>query len=268
MTLDTLDHMINRHLRVAGLAAAITVVASGLTGCGSPAPAESVAASHSAEPTPSATPSATPEPTPDPLLIVSGTVADAEGQSLALTLTTTSVRPPTDQDRADYAASRCGLANPAFDPFANPDTRVVTLAVESLASAGFSGWTDARGIVVTGSLYSGPIWEAEAHGSDPCYRDSRVTRPGTGEARVIASSTDWNLENAVVGDGAITLTQYGFNAQTVDAMGQPTGLTAVADCAATPSPEFDDLALSLWSGRWGANNNLPEYCFYGRGAGD
>lgn len=257
--------MMNRQLRASRIA---VVVASAtlLAGCASSPPADSAA--------PSASPSASAEPTPtataepDPLLVISGTVADQDGQSLAITLTTTSVREPSEQDRADYAATRCAVADPTRLPPDSPDARVVTMSVESVASPGFAGWEDDRGVLVHGSLFDGPIWAPMAHGSDPCYSDSRIVRPGNGEVRVFTSSTDWNLTTPVTGDAAITLAQYGFAAQTIDALGQPTGVTAVADCTTTPSTEFDTLALELWDSRWGRSQNLPEYCFYGRNAGD
>jgi len=255
--------MTNRRLRWSRASVAAIAVAAVLAGCASPTPA--------AEPTKSATstPSATPTPTPEPqpLLVVSGTVADQDGNSLAVTLTTTDVREPTDADRADYAADRC--FDPGYDLLANPDARIVTLAVESVASAGFTGWTDSRGIRVAGSLFAGDIWESEQHTpASTCFHDSVIARPGSGEVRFVTSPDGWNLTNPVTGDGAITLVMYGFEAVRVDALGQPTGLDAVADCVTTASPALDALALDLWEGRWGRSQNLPEYCLYGRSAGD
>jgi len=248
---------------VATSAAAVAL----LSGCAAPVtPADS--AGPTAVPTALPfSPTATAEPRPAPLLVISGTVADQDGQSLAITLTTTSVRAPSAQDLADYAATRCAAAHPGEDPFALADTRVITFAVDSVGSAGFAGWTDARGVRVVGSLFDGPIWESEAHGDTDCYQDSRIARPGSGEVRAIVSSADWNLPQPVVGDGAITLELYGFDAVSVDALGQPTGLTAVEDCVTTASAEFDTLATDVWNARWGRSQNLREYCFYGRGAG-
>ena len=241
---------------------AVIIAAAVLAGCASSSPTAEPTAST---PTPTPTPTATAEP--QPLLVVSGTVADQDGQSLTVTLTTTDVREPSDADRADYAADRC--FDPGFDLLANPDSRIMSLAVESVASPGFTGWTDARGVRVAGSLFAGDIWESEQHSpSAPCFSDSVITRPGSGEVRFVTSSDGWNLTNPVTGDGAITLAMYGFEAVRVDALGQPTGLDAVADCVTTASPALDALALDLWEGRWGRSQNLPEYCFYGRSAGD
>ena len=254
-------HQVDVVRAVATTAAAVVLLA----GCASPSkPAAS--AGPTALPTPS--PTATAEPQPAPLLVISGTVADQDGQSLAITLTTTSVRTPTAQDRADYAATRCATAYPEDDPFALAETRVVTFAVESVGSAGFAGWTDARGVRVAGSLFDGPIWAREAHGDTDCHQDSRIVRPGSGEVRALVSSTNWNPPLPVVGDGAITLAIYGFDAVSVDDRGQQTGLTAVEDCVTTASEEFDTLATDMWNAPWGRSQNLPEYCFYGRNAGD
>jgi len=254
--------MINRRLRPVHATVAALAVAVVLAGCASSSPA--------AEPTPDAsTPAASPTPTPEEqaLLVISGTVADQDGNSLAVTLTTTDVREPTDADRADYAADRC--FDPGFDLLANPDARIVTLAVASVASAGFTGWTDSRGVRVAGSLFAGDIWVSEQHTpASTCFHDSVIARPGSGEVRFVTSSDGWNLTNPVTGDGAATLVMYGFEAVRVDALGQPTGLDAVADCVTTASPALDALALDLWEGRWGRSQNLPEYCFYGRSAGD
>lgn len=249
---------------VATIAAAVL-----LAGCASPTPAAESGASSSATATATATATPTPTPTPEPvpLLVISGTVADQQGQSLTITLTTTSVRIPTEDDRADYAATRCAAEYPENDPFASPDTRVVTIAVDSAASAGFTGWTDDRGVLVAGSLFDGSIWEPEAHGA-ACYQDSRATRPGQGEVRLITSSTDWNVAEPVAGDGSITLAVYGFQAQTHNALGQPTGVGAVADCVTTASTEMDSLAAEVSAIHWGKQQNLPEYCFYARNAGD
>jgi hypothetical protein len=261
--------MIIRHFgfvrAVVATAAAVAVV----SGCASPAPAvESAPPTAGPSPTPTAAAPAALEPDAAALLEISGTVADQQGQSLAIALTTTSVRTPTDDDRADYAATRCAAEYPDTDPFASPDTRVVTIAVEATGSVGFSGWTDERGVLVSGSLFDGPIWEPESHGASLCYQDSRITRPGQGEVRLFTSSTDWNVGGPVAGDGSITLAVYGFQAQAIDALGRPTGVGAVADCATSASAEFDALAAEVAPGRWGKQQNLPEYCFYGRNAGD
>jgi len=261
--------MIFHQLGMVRTVATTAVVVALLSGCASPVkPADSAGPTAAPTALPSLSPTATAEPQPAPLLVISGTVADQDGQSLAITLTTTSARTPSAQDLADYAATRCAAAYPDDDPFALADTRVVTFAVESVGSAGFAGWTDARGVRVVGSLFDGPIWESEAHGDTDCYQDSRIVRPGSGEVRAFVSSADWNLPQPVVGDGAITLELYGFDAVSVDALGQPTGLTAVEDCVTTASAEFDTLATDVWNARWGRSQNLPEYCFYGRGAGD
>ena len=261
--------MIFHQLGMVRTVATTAVVVALLSGCASPVkPADSAGPTAAPTALPSPSPTATAEPQPAPLLVISGTVADQDGQSLAITLTTTSVRTPSAQDLADYAATRCAAAYPDDDPFALADTRVVTMSVESVASPGFAGWDDDRGVIVFGSLYDGPIWAPMAHGSDPCYSDSRIVRPGNGEVRVVTSSTDWNLTTPVTGDGSITLSPYGFAVQTIDALGQPTGVTAVADCVTAPSAEFDRLALELWHARWGRSQNLPEYCYYGRSAGD
>jgi hypothetical protein len=252
-------------------AVVVAVVAVALTGCASATPeARPEPSTSSSSPAPTLTPTATPAPVaPDPLLVVSGTVADQDGQSLAITLTTTSVRPPTEQDWADYAATLCGQNEPAMAPGDTADARVVTLAVEAVGSPGFTGWTDARGVRVSGLVFDGAIWGPEQHSpTASCYFDSVIVRPGTGEARMFTSSRDWHLANPVVGDASITLASYGFEAQTHDALGQKTGLGAVADCVTTASAEFDALALDLWDARWGESQTLPEYCDYGRTAGD
>ena len=113
------------------------------------------------------------------------------------------------------------------------------MSVDAVGSAGFTGWSDERGILVSGSLFDGPIWQPAAHGAGAdCYQDSRITRPGTGEVRVFVSSDDWSVDKPVAGDGAITLAVYGMQAQSVAEI------------------------------RWGKQQNLPEYCFYARNAGD
>jgi len=143
------------------------------------------------------------------------------------------------------------------------------MSVDAVGSAGFTGWSDERGILVSGSLFDGPIWQPAAHGAGAdCYQDSRITRPGTGEVRVFVSSDNWSVDKPVAGDGAITLAVYGMQAQSVDALGQPTGLTEIADCVTTASSELDALAAAVSEIRWGKQQNLPEYCFYARNAGD
>jgi len=263
----SLNH--SRHLLVVVVAA---VVALGTAACAPEAPAalpEPTASSASPEPASTPTPTPAPVEEPDPLLIISGTVADQNGQSLSVTLTTMSVRPPSEQDRLDYTATRCGRIAPEVAPADTADARVVTLAVEAVGSPGFTGWNDARGVRVAGDLFDGAIWGPEEHGAGSgCYSDSVIVRPGTGEVRVFTSARDWNIPNPVVGDASITLALYGFDAQSYDALGQPTGVSAVSDCTTTPSAEFDALALALWEGRWGGSQNLPSYCFYGRSAGD
>ena len=263
--IGTLADMSFNHSRRAVVAALVVL---GLSACASSEPAALPQPTAS-----SASPTATPSPTaaeePDPLLVVSGTFADQDGQSLSVTLTTTSVRSPSDQDWADWAATRCGVTEPAVAAPDLADTRVVTLAVESVASPGFTGWTDARGVRVSGFLFEGAIWGPEEHGAGAeCYSDSVVKRPGSGEVRMFTSSSGWNLPDPVLGDASITLAQYGLSAQSVDALGQPTGIGPVIDCVTTPSAEFDALALDLWEERWGRSQSLPEYCDYGRSAGD
>lgn len=257
-------HQVRRGVRCLVMIAVVSLVG----GCASAATVADPPGPSSSAPTPTPEPAPAPAPA-QPLLVISGSVADPSGQSLTITLTTTSVRTPTDQDRADFAATRCGESDPTYAFPTATDTRVVTMSVRSVASPGFAGWQDARGVRVAGSLFAGSIWDAESHGTGAtCYADSRITRPGEGEVRIITSSDGWNLDNPVVGDASITLGSYGFDAVTRDALGLPTGLTAVVDCTTTPSPAFDALALDLLAGRWGRSDFLPEYCFYGRSPGD
>jgi len=248
--------------------AAVALVLLGLSGCASAEPAAlPEPADSSATPTAAPAPTATQEPAP--LLVVSGTYEDQDGQSLSVTLTTTSVREPTDQDRADYAATQCSIDNPTYQPLASPEARIVTMSVDVVGSPGFHDWTDQRGVRVEGAVFDGPIWGAEgdAAGSD-CSEDSVIKRPGSGEVRIFGSADGWNVVNPVAGNAAITLAIYGMTGATIDNLGQPTGIGPVIDCVTTPSAEFDTLALDLWEGRWGRSQSLPEYCLYGRSAGD
>jgi hypothetical protein len=113
----------------------------------------------------------------------------------------------------------------------------VTLSVESVASAGFTGWNDDRGVRVAGTLFAGDIWKAANAAGAACYADNLVTRPGTAEVRVFTSSRDWKVETPVRGDGSITLETYGFDAQSHDALGQLTGVGAVSECTSTAAAD-------------------------------
>ena len=191
------------------------------------------------------TPSASAVPAEEePLIRVTGTVADEAGQSLTITLTSTSVREPTDEDRDDFAATRCGPSG--VSPFGGDDTRVVTFEVEAVPSPGFTGWEDGRGAQVIGTLFSGTMWEPEAHGggSDECYRDSIISRPGSAEMRLIVSSTGSGNVEIPEGDAVITLSSYGFSAQVVDALGRATGINE-ADCQMNFSPAYLELARTI-----------------------
>jgi len=124
------------------------------------------------------------------------------------------------------------------------------------------------GVAVSGTLFDGPMWRQPAHSPGaPCIAPSRIVEPGLGSVRLVASA-DWNVPKPLPADGAITLATYGFSAQVVDALGQPTGTPTVQGCTITTSAELDALVAATAPGvQWGSNVPLPDYCFIGRNPG-
>ena len=264
-----------------GMVAAL--LAAGLTGCVATVP-EPSPTHTSARPSPETTSRPTPSPTatqtvaapdvsppppqaPEPLITVSGTVTDTAGQSLTVTIAVVDVQPLTARDREEIADSACEYF---YEPAAlsDPEARMVTMSVKAVGSPGFSTWTDDRGVVVSGTLFDGPMWRQPAHSPGaPCVAPSRIVEPGLGSARLVVTS-DWNVPKPLPADGAITLATYGFSAQVVDALGQPTGTPSVQGCTITTSAELDALVAATAPGvQWGSNVPLPDYCFIGRNPG-
>jgi hypothetical protein len=260
----------NRGAAAVGAFVALTLLA----GCTGAPPEASSTRSSTPSPTRS---SATPEPTatgappttaPSPLITISGTVADSTGQSLTATLVVVDVQPLTPADRKAVADAYC-VSPDEVGGLADPDARMVTMSVEAVGSPGFTAWTGDRGIRVTGTLYAGPMWREEAHSpSATCVPTSLIVEPGIGSTRMFVSGADWKVPRPLPADGAVTLATYGFAAQTVDALGRPTGTSTVEGCTITTSPELEALVAATAPGvQWGSNTPLPEYCFIGRNPG-
>lgn len=249
--------------------AATTAVALGtvmmVSGCATPAQPLDPIASESPSPSATATPPADSSPEPPYTMVIDAVHSDIAGSALTVHMELLAIEPVTDALRQSYDERACVLGYPMED-FARADARVVTFAVTVSASDGFAGWSDARGVRVSGgTIFDGPIWEEEAHGAAaPCASMSRIVRPGSGSVSYYISPSGWSLADAYPGDSAATLGSFGTESVIVDALGQATGMTRDVTCSIEVSPEFDELAVALSPDGWGDASVLPEYCFYGR----
>jgi hypothetical protein len=224
-----------------------------------------LATEESAAPT-AATPAPDAEPRPDPLLTISGSVVDDEGNTLAVTISVGSSDPLTDSDKADLTAARCTTGYPSDSDMEDPDARIVTATVTAVGVRGFSGWSDARGAEVQGSLFDGVVWKQAVHShSAPCDAPSLLGRPGTGTVRSFVSPLGWHLVGPIPEGSAVTLGQYGFGGQRPNVYDEPAAVTSVTGCAVSASPEIESLAARVATEAvWGENRSFPEYCIYGR----
>jgi hypothetical protein len=243
--------------------AVVVAIVALLSGCVGAAPAPSPTPSPGAD-----APTPTPTPTPEPPLVISGSVLDEQGDSLAVTIAVMSAEPLTDTDRADFAAARCETDYPSDALLDDPQARVVTVTATAVGADGFTGWSDGRGAEVRGSLFDGPIWDRPAHvHTTPCSATSLLARPGTGTVRSFVSAASWGLDGEIPEGSAITLADYGFGAQRPDAVDQPARVTSVTGCTVESSPEIEALAASVpMDAPWGENPFYPEWCQYGRSA--
>jgi hypothetical protein len=257
--------------------AVVVIVGALISGCVGAVPKSSQTPdSVQASPTPTATATATPVAKPPvspapvrralaPLMTISGSVADASGQSLTVTMVVVDVQPLTEQDTKAVADAYCTTPD-QVETLAGADGRMVTMSVEAVGTPGFTTWADDRGVRVTGTLYSGSMWREEAHSPiSTCVPTSVIVEPGLGSTRMFVSGNDWKVPKPLPADGAVTLATYGFDAQAVDALGRPTGTSVVEGCTITTSPELDALVVATAPDvQWGSNVPLPEYCFIGR----
>jgi hypothetical protein len=255
--------MKSRMSRAAVSGAVVVAIVALLSGCVGAASAPSPTPSPTAE---ASTPTPTPTPTPEPPLVISGTVLDEQGGSLAVTIAVMSAEPLTDTDRADFAAARCETDYPSDALLGDPQARVVTMTATAVGADGFTGWSDGRGAEVRGSLFDGPIWERPAHAhTTPCSATSLLARPGTGTVRSFVSAASRGIVGDIPEGSAITLAHYGFGAQRPNAYDQPARVTSITGCTVESSPEIEALAASVPMDEvWGEDPFYPEWCQYGR----
>jgi hypothetical protein len=245
------------------VSAAGVVILGVVAGCAVAAPEPDAATSPATE-----APTATAAPAPEPPLVISGSVVDERGDSLAVSIAVLSAEPLTGADRADLVAARCTTDYPSDALLDDPRARVVTMTATAVGAHGFGGWSDGRGAEVRGALFDGPIWERPARATtSACDQPSVLARPGTGTVRAFVSPEAWGIEGSIPEGSAITLADYGFGAQRPDAYDQPAAITSITGCTVVSSPEIEALAASVpMTEVWGENPFYPEWCQYGRNA--